>query len=89
MEVIQTTITDYVTLLGTLRQETANESTAVALLQEIAKDRRVKQMNGESVFVVPATEKQLKYLKKLGIDVAEGITKDEASQLIDKAVTKD
>ena len=42
--------------------------------------------NGKSVAVAGlATEKQLKFLDKLGVDIPSGLTKKQASELIDEA----
>jgi hypothetical protein len=37
----------------------------------------------------PATDKQIAYLRKLGVRVGEGVTKQEASHLIDQALRGD
>ena len=76
-------IADYVSLLNQLKAETDSESTAIALLQEIGKDKRsqvmkTKSLNGE------ATEKQLALLEKLDVQHDNGISKAEASRLIDE-----
>lgn len=56
------------------------------ILQELGKDRRAEmlkaRLNGNEQ---KPTVKQLRYLERLGIDVPEGITKREASRLIDEA----
>ena len=75
--------------------------TAIAVMQEIGKDYRMKQIsleqkmlngNGYSGSFSPsgtgeklATEKQLNYLKTLGVDHEDGLTAKEASSLIDAA----
>jgi len=65
-----------------------DEILARTVLQEAAKDRRMDEMreerrerNGEA-----ATTKQLEYLKRLGVDYPPGITKKQASVLIDNAL---
>ena len=79
-------IESYVRLLDELRTKTSDDVTALALLQEIAKDRRGRQANGRSSQAGPATEKQKAYLDRLKIEYAEEISKAEASQLIDSAL---
>ena len=61
-------------------------SVAVAILQETAKDRRMAEIraerengNGEM-----ATLKQIAFLKDLGANIAEGLTKKHASELIEE-----
>ena len=60
---------------------------ARAVMQEVTKDRRMDEMreerrerNGE-----PATTRQLEYLRNLSVEVPAGITKKQASVLIDNA----
>lgn len=65
---------------------TTNEAVevSIAILQEAGKDRRTPaglSGNGSQ----PATDKQKAYLKSLGIEYKDDITKAEASALIDKA----
>ena len=59
-----------------------NEDYAVAIMQEMAKDRRMKQIakerrNDEG----QATEKQIAYLRILGVETDDDMTKTEASEL--------
>ena len=66
---------------------------ASLIVQQIGKDLRTSQIqntsgnsgngNGEQT----ATPKQLAYLKRLGVPFEEGISKQQASELIDEAVT--
>ena len=37
---------------------------------------------------MPATEKQIQYLQRLGVEVPEGLTVQQASQMIDDAKEK-
>lgn len=67
-----------------------NDEYGVVILQEIAKDMRCEKLNGNHRLGnnnsdEPATAKQLKYLKQLGTHFDKGITKKEASQLIEEA----
>jgi len=52
-----------------------NEDYAVAIMQEMAKDRRMKEIAEERREEERATEKQIAYLRCLGVD-----TKDELSK---------
>ena len=67
------------------------------ILQEIGKDGRVEKMRGVSDVTVAsldsngeqlATSKQLGFLKRLGVKVPPGLSKLEASRLIDEAQAK-
>lgn len=67
-----------------------DEAYGVAILQEIGKDLRCDRVvekrhaeNGSES--QPATQKQIDYLKRLGIEITEKVTKKKASQLIDEA----
>ena len=88
---MQTKLEHYLELLNVIKSKATDEATAVTILGEIAKDERVDQMreereirNGE-----PATRRQLEYLKALGVQVKPGLTKREASMLIDEAIEKE
>lgn len=63
------------------------QSIALAIMQELAKDRRMAEIrearennNGE------ATPNQKSYARDLGIEIPAGVTKAEASRMITKAV---
>ena len=89
---MDTEINKYTNLYDELQGEGYSEEVIMAMLQEVGKDGRVERMqsanglgrtNGVSNGDVPATEKQLGYLKKLGVEVTPGLTKKQASELID------
>lgn len=66
---------------------------AIAVLGEYGKDRRAEVMkearlNGYSNGNGQPTPKQIAYLKRLGIEMPEGLTKQQASKLIDEAKNK-
>ena len=63
--------------------------TAIVLLQEIAKDRRSEQINGQNQNGSGATLKQKALLDKLNVVHDEEISKAEASRLLDQALQKD
>ena len=73
-----------------LRTRTGDENSAVALIREIAKDRRTEEIkkerqrfNGE-----PATDRQKEKLKKLGVKYSGNLTKQTASNLISEALAE-
>ena len=61
---------------------------ALGILRERAKDRRMAAMEKtrEREKKEPASEKQKNYMDDLGIVYEEGITKEEASKEIEKAL---
>lgn len=81
----------YTQILGSLNSVTELEESdrvnaANAILQEVSKDRRMREMSkrknrkqGE-----PATEKQKKYLDSLGVAYPSDVSKEKASELISK-----
>lgn len=84
---IQAKVERYLEVLNEIKGKVEDEGSAVRILSEIAKDERMDQMredremmNGE-----PASMRQLQYLKTLGIQIAPGLTKKQASKLIDNA----
>lgn len=83
---IQAKLDKYLDLFEELKQKTGDEKTALTLLQEVSKDRRMEEIREEreNKNSEPATARQLKFMKKLGIEVPPGITKKEASILIDE-----
>ena len=80
----------YLELLEEISEKTSDESVAVALLHEIAKDRRVEQMRQERGLAndEAATDNQKNYMTDLGIEFPEEITKKEASALIKEEIAK-
>lgn len=80
----------YLNLLDVIKARTADERTAVTILQEISKDRRMEKIKQEREASngQPATEKQKKFMSKLGIDFPRNVTKQEASALIDEELGK-
>lgn len=80
-------ISNYLELLDEIKQGTEDENTAAVILAEIAKDRRIEQTRPERSFNgnAPATENQIAYLQDLGVVIPEGLTRQQASKLIDNA----
>ncbi|MFH1023483.1 MAG: hypothetical protein V1809_08835 [Planctomycetota bacterium] len=92
----QDMIGQYYGLFEQIRRMTTSDEIALAILQEMGKDARMSRMqtqrenrNGNGDFSssenTPATPKQIGFMKKLGIEVRNGLTKREASTLIDEA----
>ena len=77
-------INAYIELLDEISQRVDNSVEAGAILQEICKDRRfasIQDENGQKTNL--PTDKQLKYLKRLGVEVSDDLMKKEASALIE------
>ena len=84
-------IEEYISLYNAIHKHTKDINMTTAILTEIRKDMRAAEMQqnrfvGTGAF--PATEGQISYLKWLGIETTDGITRQEASKLIDEAKTK-
>lgn len=84
------TINEYAALFDAILKRTDDYGVAIAILEQLGKDRRMTAMherqrsNGNSD--VPATSKQLGYLKQLGVETPAGLTKKAASELIDETL---
>ena len=76
----------YIELYDEVREKTDTDSAAVAILQEMGKDRRSKHIREEKATAnyEPATEKQRRFMKRLGISIPAAVTKKEASILLDE-----
>lgn len=90
---------EYVAILDDLRIRLGDTESALAVLDQIGKDRRVRMMGSrDSGFVAgdsfssnddaPATPKQLGLLRSLGVKPSAGLTKNAASTLIDEIRSK-
>jgi len=82
-------VNEYEKILKELdRRGMARMELAIVFLQEVAKDKRMEEMkkDRERNDDKPATKKQITYLKNLGVEVPEKLTKKEASRLIDDAL---
>jgi len=82
---LQTTIESYVELLDEIKTHTENSQDAVSILAEIRKDQRMQQIESKKVIngSLAATENQIAFLKRLGVEITPGLTRQEASELID------
>jgi len=96
MEALKQEASEYVALLDELRIRLGDTESALAVLDQIGKDRRVRMMGTRDSGLVagngyssngdePATPKQLGLLRRLGINPPAGLTKKSASTLIDKS----
>ena len=66
-----------------------DKDAALVILGNVAKDRRVAAMNGNGKHgYEKASQKQLEFLKDLGVEAKPGLTRAEASKLIDSAVAR-
>jgi len=74
-------INQYVELYSAIQEKVNNGEVAIVILQEIAKDLRMKEISRAEKSVL-ATEKQKKLLKDLGIKFSDSITKKDASNLL-------
>ncbi len=82
---IQAKLESYLALLGQIKARVGDEGTAARILSELAKDVRMEQIREErEVHPEPATTRQLQFMKKLGIEIPPGVSKTEASRLIDE-----
>jgi hypothetical protein len=80
----------YVELLEAIKGRVKDERTAVAIMQEMGKDRRTGQMHEVTNWRLYglATEKQKDLLKDLGIAASAELTREKASELIDRELGK-
>jgi len=83
---IQDKLGSYLELFEQLKQKTGDDKIALSLITEISKDRRMEEIRQEKEAknAEPATEKQKKFMKKLGLNFPMNMTKQEASVLIDE-----
>ena len=79
----------YLELFERVKAKVGSDEVALAVVEQVGKDNRVEKMygngtkgNGAGNGDVPATEKQIGYLKSLGVEVLAGLTKKQASELI-------
>lgn len=91
----QRKLDDYVALYDAISEKMGNDAVAVAIMQELCKDRRSGEIrveragkSGEANTNEPATEKQKKFMKKLNIAFPANVTKHEASALLDEELAR-
>ena len=88
---IQHKLNNYLNLLNEIKKVTEDTDTAQAMFREIAKDIRMERnpqnrQQGNGYLATPA---QISYLKRLGAVVPRGLTKAQASQLIESTKMMD
>ena len=94
-ENMQQRIDNYVKVFNDLKVRTGDERTALTILQEVNKDIRMAQIRAErengssSDEDEEVTNRQRAYLKRLGVEIPTGLTKKQASAMIDEAVGKE
>ncbi len=88
---------EYLELFETVKARVGDGQVACEIVNQVGKDSRCAQMAGRPSSAAnttvdgddsTATMKQIGYLKTLGVTIPEGVTKREASELIDQAMTK-
>ena len=88
---IQDKLDSYLELFEQIKQKTqGDDKIALSLMTEISKDRRMEEIRQEKEAknAEPATEKQKKFMKKLGMDFPKNATKKEASVMIDEELSR-
>jgi len=81
---MQGKLEEYFELLDEVKGKVQDDVTAGRIVSEIAKDMRMEQIREERENKAqPATAKQLQFMKNLKIEIPDGVTKAEASRLID------
>lgn len=94
------TLQRYLELFEQAKRRVDDPSIAAQLVEQVAKDRRVAMMHDrtrdqpvggrrESADTQPATPNQLGLLRRLDVDIPAGLTKQQASALIDEAKMRD
>lgn len=81
-------IDEYIKLFDEIAVKTDSEQVALGLLAEICKDQRMNQIKHERKNSNGATDKQKHFMKRLGIDFPENISKKEASMLLEEELSK-
>ena len=89
-EEMQSKLDFYLEVFQEVKQRVNNDQVATAIVQELAKDARmVQQRNQDAGQTDSATSMQIEYLKKLGVTIPMGLSKQEASGLIDSALARE
>lgn len=89
---------EYVKLLDELREEAGDTEAALAILNQVGKDRRVRMMSRTNGFNSNSakngagsdrpSEKQLAFARDLGLSVPKSATRQEVSELLDQALAR-
>jgi hypothetical protein len=89
-EITRQKMANYLELFDAIKAKISNEQIAITVLQEVAKDVRSDRRSEEHEAnnSQPASERQKKFMKKLGIKYPADVTKLEASAMIDEELGK-
>ncbi|MBP7936874.1 MAG: hypothetical protein KA354_19710 [Phycisphaerae bacterium] len=100
-ETTQTKLNAYLELLAAAKEHVEEEFVAMNLVQEIARDRRAEQIRAEragrsatqqrprgDVAGDRASQKQIDWLRDLGVQVPQYCTRARASELLTEALAK-
>lgn len=81
---MQIKIEEYFHFMKQIKDRFSDDAEALAVMQEIRKDIRAENIQRQmrKNRSLPATEKQVDYLIQLGAKVPDGLTKYEASKMI-------
>ena len=78
-------IEEYLEILPLAEEKSGSQAKAIAILQEINKDRRQREVrNDRQGNTLWATEKQIKLLRDMGVRTPDNLTRKEASCLIER-----
>ena len=90
-QITQLELDHQLNLLKTIKSYVPDEREALAILQELNKDARMAQIQKERDHEdgEAATIRQKNFLIRLGVEIPEKLTKDEASALIDEQLAKE
>ena len=92
---------EYLQLYEEIRRRTGDDRSALVILQEVNKDLRMAQIREERESSSgkgngngnrkewPATAKQIEYLQRLDVPIPAGLTKKQASRLLDEAKARE
>jgi len=80
----------YVQLYEGVREQVSSDEVALGVFAEVCKGLRMQVIQAERAGTngSAATEKQLNFLRKLGVTAKAGLTKVEATRLIDEALER-
>lgn len=78
-------IEKYIEIYDKIRERTGHDGLALVIFQQVIRDMRKKENTNTADSSGPATEKQINYLKRLGVLVPENLTKQRASKFIERA----
>lgn len=93
---IEAKASEYIELLNYFETRVGSQEVAAHLVGQIGKDTRAAMISSErrnNLFVnggrakgPPVTKDQINYMKDLGLVIPDGLTKKEASSMLDEAL---